>query len=205
MFKSTLSLLMLVVTAEAFTQTSVVKTRSAMAMTETGAGDVAQTVIPPKKVAIPAKWLPIGGLKAPLVLDGSLAGKYLRSHFLLFYSVLTCPRTINEGDVGFDPVGFSKSQKTLFWMREAETKHGRLAMLAAVGWPLSELYHKGIAETFGLASILAEGDRAPSLLNGGAQFSSDIIAMIKLITCFRSLKYLCDWDAHHEHHHWWLP
>lgn len=52
-------------------------------------------------------------------------------------------------------------------MREAEVKHGRLAMLAAVGWPLSELLHKEIAQTFGLQSILASGDRAPALLNGG--------------------------------------
>lgn len=64
-----------------------------------------------KKVALPAKWLPIGGVKAPLILDGTLAG-----------------------DVGFDPLGFAKSSKTLYWMREAEVKHGRLAMLAAVGW-----------------------------------------------------------------------
>ena len=48
-------------------------------------------------------------------------------------------------------------------------KHARLAMLAAIGWPLSELWHKNIAQAFGLQSILAgsNGDRAPSLLNGG--------------------------------------
>ena len=93
---------------------------------------------------LPAKWLPIGGLKAPKALDGTLAA-----------------------DAGFDPLGFSKSEKTLYWMREAEVKHARLAMLAAVGWPLSELWHKEIAGFFGLKSILADGDRAPSLLNGG--------------------------------------
>ena len=93
---------------------------------------------------INAKWLPIGGVKAPLLLDGTLAG-----------------------DVGFDPLGFSKSQKTLYWMREAEVKHSRLAMLAAAGWPISELWHKEIAKVFGLESILASNDRAPSLLNGG--------------------------------------
>merc|ERR1712146_843087 len=43
------------------------------------------------------------------------------------------------------------------------------AMLGAVGWPLSELFHKQIASIFGLQSILASGDRAPSLLNGGLQ------------------------------------
>lgn len=93
---------------------------------------------------IAAKWLPIGGLKAPRLLDGTLAG-----------------------DVGFDPLGFARSEKGLYWMREAEVKHGRLAMLAAVGWPISELYHKEIAAMFNLESILASGDRAPSLLNGG--------------------------------------
>jgi hypothetical protein len=82
----------------------------------------------------------------PSVLDGSLAG-----------------------DEGFDPLGFSKSKNTLYWMREAEVKHARIAMLAAVGWPISELWHREIAELFNLQSILAgpNGDRAPSVLNGG--------------------------------------
>lgn len=40
-------------------------------------------------------------------------------------------------------------------------------MLGAVGWPISELLHKELAGTFGLSSILASNDRAPSLLNGG--------------------------------------
>jgi hypothetical protein len=39
---------------------------------------------------------------------------------------------------------FSKSPENAIWMREAEIKHCRLAMLAAAGWPLSELWHKGI-------------------------------------------------------------
>ena len=29
--------------------------------------------------------------------------------------------------------------KQVMWMREAEVKHSRLAMLAAAGWPISEL------------------------------------------------------------------
>lgn len=99
---------------------------------------------PVKQQRIPAKWFPFLNVKAPRILDGTLAG-----------------------DVGFDPLGFAKSTKTLLWMRDAEIKHGRLAMLAAVGWPISELWHKSIANAFGLESILAEGDRAPSLLNGG--------------------------------------
>lgn len=52
-------------------------------------------------------------------------------------------------------------------MRDAEIKHSRLAMLAAAGWPLSELWHKEIASLLGLESILAAADKAPSVLNGG--------------------------------------
>ena len=103
---------------------------------------VPEYVPPPVKKALKAKWLP--GLDAPMVLDGSMAG-----------------------DVGFDPLGFASSQKTLYWMRECEITHGRLAMLGAVGWPISELYHKNIAQALGWESILVGGDRAPSLLNGG--------------------------------------
>ena len=73
--------------------------------------DIPLPVAPVKKVRINAKWLPVGGLKAPLLLDGTI-----------------------PGDVGFDPLGFIKSEKTLYWMREAEVKHARLAMLGAVGW-----------------------------------------------------------------------
>lgn len=89
------------------------------------------------------QWIPLD-IKAPATLDGTLAG-----------------------DVGFDPLGFAGSKNALYWMREAEIKHARLAMLAAVGWPISELWHKEIAEVFGLQSILQSGGRAPSLFNGG--------------------------------------
>ena len=122
---------------------------------------------PKKKVALAAKWFPIGNTKAPMALDGSLAG-----------------------DVGFDPLGFSKSKKTLFWMREAENKHGRLAMLAAIGWPLSELWHKDIAKAFNLDSILADGDRAPSLLNGGlsSPWASGMLIMSIIIAGYLESK-----------------
>ena len=50
---------------------------------------VPEYVPPPVKKALKAKWLP--GLDAPMVLDGSMAG-----------------------DVGFDPLGFASSQKTLY-------------------------------------------------------------------------------------------
>jgi hypothetical protein len=80
----------------------------------------------------------------PAALDGSLAG-----------------------DVGFDPLGFAKNGADLMKYREAEIKHARLAMLAAAGWPLSELFDKKIANLIGMTPVLDAADRAPSLLNGG--------------------------------------
>jgi hypothetical protein len=80
----------------------------------------------------------------PAMLDGSMAG-----------------------DVGFDPAGFASSEKELMNYREAEIKHARLAMLAAAGWPLSELFDAKLANLFGLDPIVDYTDRAPSILNGG--------------------------------------
>lgn len=45
----------------------------------------------------------------------------------------------HAGDVGFDPLGLSETND-LYTMMEAEIRHSRLAMLAVVGWPLSELF-----------------------------------------------------------------
>lgn len=159
----------LVASSTAFAPTSArVNVRSSSLFSSEESAPIEFTTPPVKKVArLAAKWLPIGNQKAPAALDGSLAG-----------------------DVGFDPLGFSKSKKTLFWMREAETKHGRLAMLAAVGWPLSELWHKDIAKTFNLDSILADGDRAPSLLNGGLSsvWASGMLIMSIIIAGFLESK-----------------
>ena len=59
-----------------------------------------------------AEWLP--GAVAPPYLDGSMLG-----------------------DVGFDPLGIAAEQN-LCRMREAEIRHGRLAMVATWGWPIGE-------------------------------------------------------------------
>lgn len=71
------------------------------------------------------------------------------------------------GDVQFDPLGFAKTEEDLMNYREAEIKHARLAMLAAAGWPISELADKQIANALGLQPLLDSSDRAPSVLNGG--------------------------------------
>jgi len=71
------------------------------------------------------------------------------------------------GDAGFDPLGFAQTDADLMNYREAEVKHARLAMLAAAGWPLSEVFDKKIAVALNMAPLVDATDRAPSVLNGG--------------------------------------
>mmetsp|Transcript_15351 Transcript_15351/g.38684 ORF Transcript_15351/g.38684 Transcript_15351/m.38684 type:complete len:272 (+) Transcript_15351:53-868(+) len=86
---------------------------------------------------------------------------------------LKCPPVLIEsdlaGNVGFDPLGLASSEEQLIDYREAEIKHARLAMLAAIGWPISELEDRGIADYFNAPSVLDDGDRVPSILNGGLE------------------------------------
>merc|ERR1711957_193178 len=85
---------------------------------------------------------------------------------------MTVPAFMNgsmAGDVGFDPLGFADCTENLDKYREAEIKHARLAMLAAAGWPLSELFDKKIATVFGMDAVLDEANRVPSVLNGGME------------------------------------
>jgi hypothetical protein len=83
---------------------------------------------------------------------------------------LSRPIALNRelaGDVGFDPFNFADSEEKLLWQREAELKHARIAMLAAAGWPLSEVFDKPLAHMLHLKPLLGFGDRVPSVLNGG--------------------------------------
>merc|ERR1719478_1888509 len=85
--------------------------------------------------AVPAP-PPLPAIKTMMVGDGTLAG-----------------------DMGFDPLQIADNSGKLAWYREAEVKHARLAMLAAFGWPVSEIANFG--------NLLTQDGRAPSLLNGG--------------------------------------
>jgi hypothetical protein len=85
------------------------------------------------------------------------------------------------GDVGFDPAGFAKTEKELMNYREAEIKHARLAMLAAAGWPLSELWDAKIANLFGMDPIVDYSERAPSILNGDLGKISPLYWIVVLI------------------------
>ncbi|CAB9500045.1 I chlorophyll a/b-binding protein [Seminavis robusta] len=66
----------------------------------------------------------------------------------------------HAGDFGFDPLGLTEPGTgfDLYVMQESELRHGRLAMLAAAGFPLSEL----VAPDW----MLQENGCAPSVLNG---------------------------------------
>jgi len=90
-------------------------------------------------------------LKRPELLDGSL-----------------------PGDRGFDPLNFSSDPSALTWYRDSEIKHARLAMLAAVGWPVAELTHKTFAAQFDLKPILGLHDKVPSVLNGGLSLTNPL-------------------------------
>lgn len=79
-----------------------------------------------------------------------------------------------EMDAGFDPLNLATAPSpwgygndAYFNYREAEVKHGRLAMLATVGWLTSEELQGALARKFGLPDELAPGELAPSLINGG--------------------------------------
>lgn len=79
------------------------------------------------------------------------------------------------GDRGFDPLGFGKDKETILKYRSAEIKHARLAMLAAAGWPISELWDTGIANALGLPSIIEQNNGlAPAVLNGGLGLISPV-------------------------------
>jgi len=71
------------------------------------------------------------------------------------------------GDAGFDPFGLATDKAILLSYRGAELRHARLAMLATIGWPISEIVQPKLAESLGLPAAVSTGGTAPSILNGG--------------------------------------
>jgi len=95
------------------------------------------------------------------------------------------------GDAGFDPLGLCTDVTTFANYREAETKHGRLAMLAAIAWPLAELGDRELAEE-GKIDILADtGGRALPQLTGGLedQFVELFLAILLVVGSFFELNF----------------
>lgn len=126
-----------------------------------------------------AEWVPFGVIDSPAYLDNSLAG-----------------------DRGFDPLGLvtmdgpwwpgiKSPEKRLMWMREAETKHGRLAMIAAAGWPLSELWHGPICGILNVQFQLeATQGRAPSLFNGNFDVAFPVWLFVLALTAYNDIRYI---------------
>ena len=66
-----------------------------------------------------------------------------------------------------DPLKLADSSSTLAWYREAEIKHARIGMLAALGWPVAEKLNGPLSEALGQPSLLTDDGRVPSIVNGG--------------------------------------
>lgn len=76
----------------------------------------------------------------------------------------------HAGDVGFDPLGLSENLD-MYTMMEAEVRHARLAMLAVIGWPLSELFGPNFM-------LHGNAHLSPSVLNGFDPLSFITVAAI---------------------------
>ena len=85
------------------------------------------------------------------------------------------------GNKGFDPLNCSTDIVTLRKYREAEIKHGRLAMLGSIGWPLAELYHPYLSKISNSANILSDNGKVPSLLNGGLDKVNPVFFMAAIV------------------------
>jgi light-harvesting complex II chlorophyll a/b binding protein 4 len=120
--------------------------------------------------ARPAAWLP--GAFAPSYLDGTLAGD-IGFDPLCLVALAPTKTTIDSPNwsganrpARMQVASAYEKRKKVLWMREAEIKHARLAMMAAAGWPISELLDAPLSKLLGATpAVLADG-RAPSLLNG---------------------------------------
>jgi len=100
----------------------------------------------------------------------------LRKRSPLLYSTMA-------GNKGFDPLNLASDNSLLLQYREAELKHGRLAMLASVGWVASELFHTQLCILLSMPTFLqlaanGEYEKAPSYLNGGLDLVSPSLWLV---------------------------
>jgi uncharacterized surface protein with fasciclin (FAS1) repeats len=95
------------------------------------------------------------------------------------------------GDYGFDPLGIANTHERLYRLRDIEVKHGRLAMLASIGWPASELFHEPLRKMFGLpSSLLGSGGQAPTVFNGGLLIGSNAVGLGIFVVFVSALEYI---------------
>merc|ERR1719231_1496438 len=110
------------------------------------------------------------------------------------------PAANTIGNYNFDPLNLG-TDETFIPFREAEIKHGRLAMLAAVAWPLQEILHPILVDAarstnalapFIVRDVLAEtAGKSPSLLNGGLE-QIDVLPSLSLAVFAASVLELRD-------------
>mmetsp|Transcript_17240 Transcript_17240/g.23693 ORF Transcript_17240/g.23693 Transcript_17240/m.23693 type:complete len:258 (-) Transcript_17240:154-927(-) len=147
--------------------------------------------------AHPQSDLPLIKASEPRRISSGPSALHLKSKSLPF---LDAPGSLDgsfAGDIGFDPLGLSEipfdfsqlvvprqfsgrpssaTLATLYWMREAEVKHGRVAMLAVLGCVAVDLGARlpgaafaGVRDALGAHDVMvARGPMALLLLAAGA-------------------------------------
>jgi len=125
-------------------------------------------------------------------------GRYDEIEYSIAIPFLKRPDALDgshAGDYGFDPLGLTEKYD-LYAMQEAELRHARLAMLAVVGWSLSELV---------APSSMLQNGCAPSVLNGFNPVSLAATLIIfsafsffEVKTCFRRTIDTKLGSIHHE-------
>ena len=91
------------------------------------------------KLAVCLLAAPVAGLVAPAA--PARTATVLNAEMSKALPFLTAPKGLKGyigEEAGFDPVGFAEIMD-IKWMREAEIKHGRVAMLATIGYPYPEM------------------------------------------------------------------
>merc|ERR1719359_796907 len=102
------------------------------------------------------------------------------------------------GDSGFDPLGlFGADPLKLGWdqqfYREAEIKHARLGMLAALVYPVQERLEPVLAKAFNLPDELKETlGRSPSIVNGGLEQGEIPLTIVAFLAGGAIVEYLTD-------------
>jgi len=98
------------------------------------------------------------------------------------------------GNQDFDPLQLHK-RFGIVPMRHAEVKHGRLAMLAAVAWPMQELIHPVLVKALTALRLphhlLTVDGYTPSLLHGGLD-APEVTAAFAFMTVAGSLAEMPD-------------
>jgi hypothetical protein len=89
------------------------------------------------------------GLKLNMMAERSKALPFLNKPAKLDGSMV--------GDFGFDPLGFTDTLPSLGYVQAAELKHGRVAMLATVGFVFQQYVHIVTSESDPFKAISALG------------------------------------------------